>query len=71
MTSSMISIIVSLFVLCVNVAIFCTIKFNDLSHLTKDVKEIKDNTNKFLEKLHILEKKFIRMSTKCELRHKN
>lgn len=66
-----ISIGISILVLILNVIVYCTIRFNDLAHLCRDVKEIKDNLNKFIEKQHNLEKKFVRMATKCELRHKN
>jgi len=64
------SIILNVVVLLVTGIGFIKIMSNDLKHLSIDMKEIKEILNKSVENYHSLEKKFIRMETKCKILHK-
>jgi len=69
--STYLSVGLSIIVLISNIVIFITIKFNDLVHLSKDVKEIKDTLTKFIERQHSLEKIVVKIDTRCKTTHKN
>ena len=65
-----ISIGISLLVIGFNCAMFLTIKFNDLSHLTKDVKEIKEDVKTLVLNSQKLEVRMGEQEMKCKMQHK-
>lgn len=46
------------------------VKFNDLHHISKDVKDLKSNINKIFNKLGKIEKSQVAITTRCNERHK-
>ena len=69
-TISIWSIILNVIVLLVTGIGFIKIMSNDLKHLSADIKEIKETLNKSVEHYHALEKKMIRIETRCKIMHK-
>ena len=69
-TVSIWSIILNVIVILITGIGFIKIMANDLKHLTVDIKEIKEILNKSVEHYHTLEKKMIRMETRCKMQHK-
>ena len=56
-------------VLIVNILIYCVIKFNDLTHLAKDINKMDKKLNKIYTRLGKVEKKQIARDAICEERH--
>jgi len=54
-----------------NVAIFCVIKFNDLTHLTKRVEELKNSIDCIDKKLFKFAERLSTIEGKCSVNHPN
>jgi len=66
---STIASLVSLFIAGVNCAIFVVIKFNDLSHLDKDVNGIKNTLSNIDKKLDNTTERLAKIEGKCKANH--
>jgi hypothetical protein len=64
------SFILNILVLLVAVAGFIKITANDLKHLSKDVNEIKENLKQFTKSQNNIEKKIVKIETRCKILHK-
>jgi hypothetical protein len=58
-----------LFLAGANVMIFCIIKFNDISHLTKSIDEIKKSIECIDKKLFTFAEKVSKLEGKCSANH--
>ena len=64
------SIGISLLVIGFNCAMFIVIKFNDMKHLSQDVKEIKDDVKTLVNNSQKLEIRLGEQEVRCKLLHK-
>jgi len=48
---------------------FIVIKFNDLTHLSRTVKDLKEVLNKYQEEVKNMAKDIVEIQTRCEERH--
>jgi len=60
---------VTLFISGFNAAIFCIIKFNDISHLQKDLAELKESVKCIDKKLYINAEEIGIIKGKCKANH--
>lgn len=65
------SIIFNILIFLFNILIFATIKFNDLKHLSEDVKDIKKNLENISRKISKVDKIQVTMQAVCAERHRN
>lgn len=65
-----ISIGISLLVIGFNCALFVVIKFNDMAHLTKDVREIRDDVKTLVQNAQKLEVRMATQEEHCKVMHK-
>jgi hypothetical protein len=65
------SIAFNIIVFICNVLIFVVIKFNDLKHLSEDMKEIKRHLDNISRKINKVDKVQVTMQAVCSERHRN
>jgi len=68
-TFSLITSLSGLFIAGVNCAIFIIIKFNDMAHLTKDVKELTDVVKESIVKQEKLAERISTIEGRCSANH--
>ena len=65
-----ISLGITLLVMGFNMALFIVLKFNDLSHLTKDVGEIKTDVKTLVQNSQKMEVRLATQEEHCKIMHK-
>ena len=68
-TIALIASLSGLFIAGANLMIFCIIKFNDLSHISKDMLEIKKTLGDIWVKLNDTTERIAKLEGKCKANH--